>query len=52
VAIIEKFLAEDMSRIKTRQQRLDLAVYLYLAKAVVETTKPASYKVLMSGAVT
>ncbi len=41
-----------LCRIEKRQPRLDLAIYPYLPKAVVETTKPASYKVLMSGAVT
>jgi len=41
-----------LCRIEKRQPRLDLAIYPYLPKAVVETTKPASYKVLMSGAET
>ena len=41
-----------LCQIEKRQPRLDLAIYPYLPKAVVETTKPASYKVLMSGAVT
>ena len=39
-----------LCRIERRPPRLDLEIYPYLPKAVVETTKPASYKVLMSGA--
>ena len=36
-------------RIERRPPRLDLDIYPYLPKAVVETTKPASYAALMSG---
>jgi len=39
-----------LCRIEKRPPRLDLDVYPYLPKAQVETTDPASYKVLMSGA--
>jgi transposase len=39
-----------LCRIERRPPRLDMEIYPYLPKAVVETTKPASYKVLMSGA--
>ena len=37
-------------RIEGRTARLDLDIYPYLPRAQVETTRPASYKVLMSGA--
>jgi transposase len=39
-----------LCRIERRPPRLDLDIYPFLPKALVETTKPASYKVLMSGA--
>jgi transposase len=39
-----------LCRIERRPPRLDLDIYPYLPKAVVETTKPASYMSLMSGA--
>jgi len=39
-----------LCRIEKRPPRLDLDVYPYLPRAQVETTDPASYKVLMSGA--
>ena len=38
-----------LCRIEKRPPRLDLDVYPYLPRAQVETTDPASYKVLMSG---
>ena len=38
-----------LCRIERRPPRLDLDIYPYLPKAVVETTKPASYSVLLSG---
>ena len=38
-----------LCRIEKRPPRLDLDIYPYLPKAMVETTKPASYAVLMSG---
>ena len=38
-----------LCRIERRPPRLDLDIYPYLPKAVVETTRPASYKVLMPG---
>ena len=38
-----------LCRIEKRPPRLDLDIYPYLPKAAVETTKPASYAVLMSG---
>ncbi len=38
-----------LCRIEKRPPRLDLDIYPYLPKPVVETTKPASYAVLMSG---
>jgi len=38
-----------LCRIERRPPRLDMEIYPYLPKAVVETTKPASYKILMSG---
>ena len=38
-----------LCRIEKRPPRLDLDIYPYLPKAQVETTDPASYKVLMSG---
>ena len=38
-----------LCRIEKRPPRLDLDIYPYLPKALVETTNPASYKVLMSG---
>jgi len=41
-----------LCRIEKRPPRLDLALYPYLPKALVETTKPTSYKVLMPGAMT
>ena len=41
-----------LCRIDKRPPRLDLDIYPYLPKALVETTKPASYKVLMSGTAT
>ena len=46
-----EFVAKHLvlCRIERRQPRLDLDIYPYLPKAVVETTRPASYKVLMSG---
>lgn len=37
-----------LCRIERRPPRLDLDIYPYLPKAVVETTKPASYAVLLS----
>ena len=40
-----------LCRIERRPPRLDLDIYPYLPKAVVETTKPASYAVLLSEAV-
>jgi transposase len=39
-----------LCRIERRPPRLDLDIYPYLPKAVVETTKPANYAVLLSGA--
>ena len=39
-----------LCRIESRPPRLDLDIYPYLPKAQVETTKPASYMSLMSGA--
>jgi len=39
-----------LCRIERRPPRLDLNIYPYLPKAVVETTKPANYAVLLSGA--
>jgi len=41
-----------LCRIEKRPPRLDLDIYPYLPKALVETTKPASYKVLLSGTAT
>lgn len=41
-----------LCRIEKRPPRLDLDIYPYLPKALVETTNPASYKVLMSGTAT
>jgi transposase len=41
-----------LCRIEKRPPRLDLDFYPYLPKALVETTKPASYKVLLSGTAT
>jgi transposase len=41
-----------LCRIERRPPRLDLDIYPYLPKAVVETTKPGSYSVLLSGAAT
>ena len=38
-----------LCRIERRPPTLDLDIYPYLPKAVVETTKPASYAVLLSG---
>lgn len=37
-----------LCRIERRPPRLDLDIYPYLPKAVVETTKPASYAMLLS----
>jgi transposase len=39
-----------LCRIDTRPPRLDLDIYPYLPKALVETTRPASYMSLMPGA--
>ena len=39
-----------LCRIEKRPPRLDLDIYPYLPKAQVETTDPASYISLMSGA--
>ena len=39
-----------LCRIERRPPRLDLDIYPYLPRAQVETTKPASYMSLMSGA--
>ena len=39
-----------LCRIERRPPRLDLDIYPYLPRARVETTKPASYMSLMSGA--
>jgi len=39
-----------LCRIERRPPRLDLDIYPYLPKAVVETTKAASYAVLLTGA--
>jgi hypothetical protein len=39
-----------LCRIERRPPRLDLDIYPYLPKALVETTRPANYKVLMSRA--
>ncbi|MGI9357391.1 MAG: IS21 family transposase [Rhizobiaceae bacterium] len=39
-----------LCRIERRPPKLDLDIYPYLPKAVVETTKPGSYSVLLSGA--
>jgi transposase len=39
-----------LCQIEGRTARLDLDIYPYLPRAQVETTRPASYKVLMSGA--
>lgn len=41
-----------LCRIEKRPPRLDLDIYPYLPKALVETTNPASYKVLMPGTAT
>jgi len=41
-----------LCQIEKRPPRLDLDIYPYLPKALVETTNPASYKVLMPGTVT
>jgi len=38
-----------LCRIERRPPRLDLEFYPFLPKALVETTKPASYGILMSG---
>ncbi len=40
-----------LCRIERRPPRLDLDIYPYLPKALVETTRPASYVSLMPGAV-
>ena len=39
-----------LCRIERRPPRLDLDIYPYLPKAMVETTKAASYSVLLSQA--
>jgi hypothetical protein len=39
-----------LCRIERRPPRLDLDIYPYLPKASVETTKPGSYSILLSGA--
>jgi len=39
-----------LCRIESRPPRLDLDIYPYLPKALVETTRPANYMSLMSGA--
>ena len=39
-----------LCQIEGRTARLDLDIYPYLPRAQVEATRPASYKVLMSGA--
>jgi len=41
-----------LCRIESRPPRLDLDIYPYLPKALVETTRPASYVSLMPGAAT
>ncbi|WP_120631525.1 IS21 family transposase [Ruegeria sp. EL01] len=41
-----------LCRIEKRPPRLNLDIYPYLPKALVETTNPASYRVLMSGTAT
>jgi hypothetical protein len=41
-----------LCRIEKRPPRLDLDIYPYLPKALVETTNPASYKILMPGTAT
>ena len=41
-----------LCRIEKRPPRLDLDIYPYLPKALVETTKPASYMSLMAQAPT
>jgi len=40
-----------LCRVEQRSPRLDLDIYPYLPKALVETTRPASYMSLMPGAV-
>jgi hypothetical protein len=40
-----------LCRIERRPPRLDLDIYPYLPRALVETTKPSSYLSLMSGTV-
>jgi transposase len=40
-----------LCRIESRPPRLDLEIYPYLPRALVETTRPASYMSLMPGAV-
>ena len=40
-----------LCRIEKRQPRLDLDIYPYLPRALVETTRPANYMSLMPGAV-
>ena len=37
-----------LCRIEQRPPRLDLDIYPYLPKAIVETTKPANYTILLS----
>jgi hypothetical protein len=39
-----------LCRIEKRPPQLDLDIYLYLLKAQVKTTDPASYKAPMPGA--
>ena len=39
-----------LCRIEKRPPRLDLDIYPYLPRALVETTNPASYMSLVSGA--
>jgi len=39
-----------LCRIESRPPRLDLDIYPYLPKALVETTRPANYMSLMPGA--
>jgi transposase len=39
-----------LCRIESRQPRLDLDIYPYLPRALVETTRPANYMSLMPGA--
>ena len=48
VALAVKHLV--LCRIERRPPRLDLDIYPYLPKALVETTRPANYMSLMPGA--